>query len=80
AGLPQVNSDNWYGLAAPAATPPEIGVVLHRAAVAALSDPALVEAFARADAIPAPMSPEETLAFLRAEQAKWGPIVRAVGA
>jgi tripartite-type tricarboxylate transporter receptor subunit TctC len=48
--------------------------------MAALRDPVLVEAFARVDAIPAPMSPEETLAFLRAEQAKWGPVVRAAGA
>lgn len=80
AGLPRVNSDNWYGLAAPAATPADIRTRLHGAAMAALRDPVLVEAFARVDAIPAPMSPEETLAFLRAEQAKWGPVVRAAGA
>lgn len=80
AGLPRVNSDNWYGLAAPAATPAEIRARLHRVAQEALADPQLREAFARAEGIPSPMSPEETLAFLRAEQAKWGPVVRAAAA
>ena len=35
AGYPKVLSDNWYGLIAPAATPPELQKRLHAAAAAA---------------------------------------------
>ena len=79
-GLPQVNSDNWYGLALPAATPAPIREALRTAALKALRDPALVQEFARQGGESAPMEPETYLDFLRAEAAKWGPIVRSTGA
>jgi tripartite-type tricarboxylate transporter receptor subunit TctC len=50
------------------------------AAADALRDPALVREYARVEAIPAPMTPDETMAFLRAETAKWAPLVRETGA
>ncbi len=79
AGLPRVLSDNWYGFAVPAAVPAEAQGRLHAAAVAALADPALVARFAAVDALASPMSPAETLAFIRAEQTKWAPLVRQTG-
>lgn len=80
AGVPRVLSDNFYGLAAPAALAEVPRARLLEAAMTALHDPALTRDFARADALPAPLSPEETVAFLRAEQAKWAPLVRETGA
>lgn len=79
-GLPRVLSDNWYSLAAPAAVPAPVRARLLAAAGEALRDPALAREYARVEAIPAPLSPEETMAFLRAETAKWAPLVRETGA
>jgi tripartite-type tricarboxylate transporter receptor subunit TctC len=79
-GLPQVNSDNWYGLAVPAATPAAIRDALIAAAQAALRDPALVQEVARQGGEPAPMEMEAYRGFLRAEAAKWGEVVRLTGA
>lgn len=79
AGLPRVLSDNWYGLAAPAAVPADAQARLRAAAVAALRDPALVARFAAVEAIADPTTPAATLAFIRAEQAKWAPLVRQTG-
>ncbi len=79
AGYPKVNSDNWYGLVAPAATPPEILKRIHAAAMAALQSPAVVEQFAKVSGTAAPSTPEEYAAFLALEQAKWGAIIRAIG-
>ena len=79
AGYPKVNSDNWYGLVAPAATPPEILKRIHAAAMAALQSPAVIEQFARVSGTAAPSTPEEYSHFLAVEQAKWGAIIRAIG-
>ena len=79
AGYPKVNSDNWYGLVAPAATPPEILKRIHAAAMAALQSPAVIDQFARVSGTAAPSTPEEYSTFLAAEQAKWGAIIRAIG-
>jgi tripartite-type tricarboxylate transporter receptor subunit TctC len=79
-GLPRVLSDNWYALAAPSAVPMSVRARLLPAVREALRDPVLAREYARVVAIPAPMTPEETLAFLRAETAKWAPLVRETGA
>ena len=79
AGYPRVNSDNWYGLVAPIATPPEILRRIHAAAMAALQSPAVVEQFAKVSGTAAPSTPEEYSAFLASEQAKWGAVIRAIG-
>jgi tripartite-type tricarboxylate transporter receptor subunit TctC len=76
---PKVNSDNWYGLVAPAATPPEILKRLHTAAMTALNSATVVEQFAKVGGTAAPSTPEEYSAFLVSEQAKWGAIIRAIG-
>jgi tripartite-type tricarboxylate transporter receptor subunit TctC len=78
-GYPQVTSDNWYGLVAPAATPPAIQKKVHEAAVAALRAPALVEQYAKVAGVASPGSPEDYAKFLAAEQAKWREVVTAIG-
>src|SRR5207237_2989068 len=40
-GYPKVNSDNWYGLVAPAGTPPDVLDRLRKATVAVLQSPEL---------------------------------------
>ncbi len=78
-GYPNVTSDNWYGLVAPAPTPPDILRRIHAAAVAALRTPAVIEQFARVSGVASPGTPQEYAAFLVAEQAKWSKIVSAIG-
>jgi len=79
AGYPNVTSDNWYGLVAPAATPKEILGKIHGAAVTALRAPALVEQYAKVSGVASPGTPQDYAAFLAAEQAKWSRIVTAIG-
>jgi tripartite-type tricarboxylate transporter receptor subunit TctC len=80
AGFKTVLSDNWYGLSAPAGVPPESFDKLHKAVVATLRSAELKKLFESQDAVPAPTSPAEFATFVKAEQAKWGPVVVATGA
>ncbi len=79
-GLPRVNSDNWYSLAAPATLPASLRDTITQAAATALRDPRVVSEFARNGALAAPLSAEQTVDFIRSEQAKWAPLVRETGA
>ncbi|HEU0258765.1 MAG TPA: tripartite tricarboxylate transporter substrate binding protein [Burkholderiales bacterium] len=76
---PNVNSDNWYGLVAAAATPPEVQKRIHAAAIAALKSKAVEEQFSKVGGIASPGTPQEYQAFIAAEQAKWSRIVQAIG-
>jgi tripartite-type tricarboxylate transporter receptor subunit TctC len=76
---PNVNSDNWYGLVAAAATPPEVQRRIHAAAAAALRSKAVEEQFSRVGGIASPTTPQDYAAFIAAEQAKWSKIVQAIG-
>ena len=77
--LPNVTSDNWYGLVVPAATPAEVQKRLHAAASAALKSAAVTEQFAKVGGVASPGSPQDYAAFLAAEQAKWSKVVTAIG-
>lgn len=79
-GFPRVNSDNWYGLAAPPGISPAVRQRLEAAALAALRDAGLVRGFAQQGGEAAPLTGEEYMSFLRAEAAKWEPLVRQSGA
>ena len=78
-GYPRVNSDNWYGLVAPAGVPADVLERLHRAAVAALASDDLKKQYDTFNATPAPSTPQQYAAFVLAEQAKWGPVVLKTG-
>jgi tripartite-type tricarboxylate transporter receptor subunit TctC len=78
-GYPKVISDNWYGLVAPAGTPPAVLNRIHEASVAALRSPALVEQFAKVGGIPAPSTRDEYAVFLGEEQQRWSAIIKAIG-
>jgi tripartite-type tricarboxylate transporter receptor subunit TctC len=78
-GYPNVNSDNWYGLIMPASTPADIQKRVHAAAVAALRSSAVSEQFAKVGGLASPGTPQEYAAFVAAEQAKWGKIIKDIG-
>ena len=77
--LPNVTSDNWYGLVVPAATPADVQKRIHAAAMAALKSPAVTEQFAKVGGLASPGSPQDYAAFLASEQAKWSKVVSAIG-
>jgi len=79
AGFPTVLSDNWYGLVAPAATPPAILARIHAAATAALRSDDLKAQYAKQDAVATPTTPAEFKAFVIAERARWKDVVAATG-
>ncbi len=79
AGVPDFDVSSWYGLAAPAATPRPVIDRLSEAVGRALADPAVAQRIREFGADPWPAGPDEYQAFMRAEEAKWGPIVRAAG-
>jgi len=78
-GLPKINSDNWYGLVAPAGTPQDVLKKLHDAAVKALGTDELKAQYAKLSAVPSPTSPEEFRAYINSEAAKWGSVVKSTG-
>ena len=78
-GYANVNSDNWYGLVMPGATPGEIQRRVHTAATSALRSDAVKEQFAKVGGIASPGTPQEYAKFIEGEQAKWGRIVTAIG-
>lgn len=79
-GLSDFDMQDWSGLLAPRGLPAPILTALHGAATAALRDPELVAALGARAIQATPSSPEALDAFIRAETAKWAPIVRASGA
>jgi len=79
AGLTGFESVGWFGVVAPAATPPAIIGRLNAALVKALQDPAAIEKIRLLGAEPAPSSPEDFAKFIRSEDQKWGDLIAALG-
>jgi len=73
----------WHGLYAPKGTPKPVVDTLSSALQSAVQDPAVIQRFAElgATTYPAAMATPAALeARLKAETAKWGPIIRKAGA
>ena len=72
--------DTWWGLVAPAATPPDVVAKLNAAFVAALNSPETKTRFAALMAEPVASSPVQFGAFMKSELAKYERVVKASGA
>ncbi len=79
AGLPGYESVNWFGLLAPAKTPPEIITRLHKEAVPVLRAPNIKERLAAEAGEPVGNTPAEFAAFIKSETVKWAGVVKAAG-
>jgi tripartite-type tricarboxylate transporter receptor subunit TctC len=80
AGVPGYESSSWFGIMAPAGTPKDIIARLNAEARKIMALPDVRERFDQQGAIASPGSPEDFDAFIRAEIAKWGKVVKASGA
>jgi len=69
----------WYGMAAPAGTPKEIIATLNKAIVTAGSSTKVVDQLAAVGMDSVNDSPAEFAAFIKAEIAKWGKVVKTSG-
>ncbi|MBB2915648.1 Bug family tripartite tricarboxylate transporter substrate binding protein [Cupriavidus alkaliphilus] len=80
AGLPQYEASSWFGMLAPAGTPPEVIQRIHQEVAKALGAPAVRERLQAQGAEPVGNTPEQFAAFIRAETAKWAKVVKDSGA
>jgi tripartite-type tricarboxylate transporter receptor subunit TctC len=78
-GLSGFESVGWFGLVAPAGTPPDIIARLNAAFQKALKDPVAAEKIRVLGAEPAPSSPEKFAEFIRSESVKWGRLIADAG-
>jgi tripartite-type tricarboxylate transporter receptor subunit TctC len=75
-GYPGFETSQWYGLNAPAKTPPAIIARLAAEAAKAAQSPLVAERFKPDDAEPVGSTPQEYAAFIKKEQARWSKVVR----
>ncbi len=78
-GYPNTDASNWYGLLAPAKTPPDVIAKLNSAVNAALNDPELREKLIKSGATPVGGTPAAFGTFMKAEYEKWGRVVQERG-
>ena len=78
-GIKGYEATNWYGYVAPADTPRPIIERLHKETVAILNMPDVREALLSRGIEAAPSSPAEFAAYIRAESAKWGKVIKQTG-
>jgi tripartite-type tricarboxylate transporter receptor subunit TctC len=78
-GVKEIVVSEWFGLFAPAATPPAIVTRAADAIAKVVASKEIADAFANLGMVPKANSPAELAALIKAEGATWGPIIRATG-
>jgi tripartite-type tricarboxylate transporter receptor subunit TctC len=80
AGLKGFDATSWFGLLAPAGTPPEIVNRIQQETAKALNTPAIKEKLLAQGAIPSGNTPAEFAKHIDAEHKKWAQVVKTSGA
>jgi tripartite-type tricarboxylate transporter receptor subunit TctC len=80
AKIPGFDASSWFGLLAPAGTPPDIVNRIQQETAKALASPAVKERLLSQGAIPGGGTPAQFAKFIADETAKWAKVVRASGA
>jgi tripartite-type tricarboxylate transporter receptor subunit TctC len=78
-GYKDFETAQWYGLLAPAGTPPEIVKIIQEESLKALKASSVTERFAHDNAIGGGGPPAEFAAFIAKEQRIWSDIVKRAG-
>ena len=79
AGVRGFDASGWYGVVAPAGTPQAIVARLNAEIGRAMQTPELRSRLDSDGAMPAPGTPEEFAAFIRAEIARWDAVLKRAG-
>ena len=74
------DASSWFGLLAPAGTPPDIVNRIQQEVAKSLNTPAIKEKLQAQGAIPGGNTPQQFSAFINAEHKKWAQVVKASGA
>ncbi len=80
AGLKGFDATSWFGLLAPAGTPPDIVNRIQQEVAKSLNTPAIKEKLLLQGAIPSGNSPAEFARHIENEHRKWAQVVKASGA
>jgi tripartite-type tricarboxylate transporter receptor subunit TctC len=78
-GFPGLTAEAWFGIFAPAATPAETVAKLNGAFVQAMRTQGVKDKMHNLDLEVREMSPAEFSGLVRADYARWGPVIRASG-
>ena len=79
AGMPNLRIENWYGMVAPARTPPAVIAALNRIATEAMRDPVVKEKLASQGLTLVGDTPEHFRNFIDAEIKKWAGVIKEAG-
>ena len=75
-GVPGYETAVWWGFLGPAGMAPDLVTKLNSDIVATLKDPTVIATLNKLGATPVGNSAQEFEAYMRAEAAKWGPILK----
>jgi len=78
-GMPDLLIENWYGMIAPAQTPPAVIAELNKIATQAMADPSVKEKLADQGLTLEPQTPDEFRALIAAESKKWAKVIKDAG-
>ena len=78
-GMPDLLIENWYGMVAPSATPPDIIAKLNRITTEAMSDPNVKEKLADQGLTLVPQTPDQFRDYIAAETKKWAKVIKDAG-
>jgi tripartite-type tricarboxylate transporter receptor subunit TctC len=79
AGLPDYEVSVWWGLVAPAKTPPEIVRQLNAETDKALADPAIANKLGELGVVVTPGTPDQFAAFIKSQTELWSDVVKSSG-
>lgn len=80
AGVRAFESQQWFGLFAPAALPKELVAKLHAETLRIMENAELRERLAADGGEPVAMTPEQFAAFIRADASRWAQVIKTSGA
>ena len=78
-GMPDLLILNWYGMVAPAKTPPEIIAKLNSITHEAMADPSVIQKLADQGLTLVPDTPDEFRAYIASETQKWAKVIKDAG-
>jgi tripartite-type tricarboxylate transporter receptor subunit TctC len=78
-GMPDLRVENWYGMVAPAGTPPSIVAALNGIATEAMRDPTVRQELSSQGAELIGDTPEHFRGFIDVEIAKWAKVIADAG-
>jgi tripartite-type tricarboxylate transporter receptor subunit TctC len=79
AGLPGFEVLGWFGVVAPAGTPPAVIAKINGEIVRILNLPDVKQRLSEQGAEPAPSTPEEFGRLIRSDTAKWAKVIKSTG-